>query len=107
MNPATMPPEFFRAKGAGVRERAAEVYSLGVLMYCIVTGEHPFEGPSFDDYKFQHTKIFPAPPRLINPAVPDWVEPIILGCLEKDPDSRWDSVAEIREAFRKGRQSSR
>jgi len=107
MNPATMPPEFFRTKGAGVREKAAEVYSLGVLMYCIVTGEYPFEGPAFDDYKFQHTKIFPAPPRLINPAVPDWVEPIILGCLEKDPDSRWDSVAEIWEAFRKGLHGSR
>jgi len=107
MNPATMPPEFFRAKGTGVREKAAEVYSLGVLMYCIVTGEYPFEGPAFDDYKFQHTKVFPAPPRLINPTVPDWVEVIIQGCLEKDPDARWDSIAEIREAFRKGSQNPR
>ncbi len=37
-------------------------------MYFVATGEFPFEGPSFDDYKFQHTKIFAAPPRLIDPA---------------------------------------
>jgi len=102
MNPATMPPEFFRSKGTGVKEKSAEVYSLGILMHYTIAGDYPFEGPAFDDYKFQHTKIFPAPPRLMNPQVPDWIEPIILGCLEKDPEKRWDSVAEIQQAFLKG-----
>jgi serine/threonine-protein kinase len=99
MNPVSMPPEFFRSRSGTIKERSADIYSLGVLMYFVATGEFPFEGPSFDDYKFQHTKIFAAPPRLIDPAVPDWLEPIILGCLEKEPDKRWGSVAEMHQDF--------
>ncbi|HMK35264.1 MAG TPA: protein kinase [Desulfomonilaceae bacterium] len=99
MNPATMPPEFFRSRTGTIRERSADIYSLGVLMYFIATGEFPFEGPSFDDYKFQHSKIFAAPPRLIEPTVPDWLEPIILGCLEKEPEKRWDTVIEMKRVF--------
>jgi len=106
MNPATMPPEFFRTKAATVPERASEVYSLGALMYFTATGEFPFEGPAFDDYKFQHTRVFAAPPRLISSSVPDWLEPIILGCLEKEPQKRWSSLAEIQQAFKRGMASS-
>ncbi len=102
MNAATMPPEFFRSKAGTVRERSADVYSLGVLIYFVATGEFPFEGPSLEDYKYQHSKIFAAPPRLIDPTVPDWLEPIILGCLEKDPEKRWESVMEIRHALNRG-----
>ena len=58
MNPATMPPEFFRAKTGTIPERSSEIYSFGVLAYFILTGEFPFEGPAFDDFKFQHTRIF-------------------------------------------------
>jgi tetratricopeptide (TPR) repeat protein/serine/threonine protein kinase len=102
MNPASMPPEFFRSKAGTVRERSADIYSLGVLIYYVATGEFPFDGPSLEDYKFQHNKIFAAPPRLIDPTVPDWLEPIILGCLEKDPEKRWDSIMDIRQALNRG-----
>jgi len=105
MNPCAMPPEFFRSKAGTIRERSADIYSLGVLIYFVATGEFPFEGPTVEDYKFQHNKIFAAPPRLIDPTVPDWLEPIILGCLEKDPEKRWDSVMEIRHALNRGMQS--
>ena len=104
MNPATMPPELFRSKASTIRERSADIYSLGVLIYFVATGEFPFEGPALEDYKFQHNKIFAAPPRLIDPTVPDWLEPIILGCLEKDPEKRWDSVMDIRQALNSGMQ---
>jgi serine/threonine protein kinase len=107
MNPATMPPEFFRTKPATIPERASEVYSLGALIYFTATGEYPFEGPAFDDYKFQHTRVFAAPPRLINSSVPDWLEPVILGCLEKEPQKRWSTVAEIQQAFKRGMASSK
>jgi serine/threonine-protein kinase len=99
MNPAVMPPEFFKTKPAPIKERSADIYCLGVVLYYLFTGEFPFEGPSLDDYKFQHTKIFAAPPRLINASVPDWLEPIILGCLEKEPDKRWETVDEILDMY--------
>lgn len=105
MNPQFMPPEFFRSK-ANIKEKAADIYSLGILIYYMATGEYPFEGPAFDDYKFQHIRIFAAPPRLIDPTIPDWLEPIILGCLEKDADKRWDSLKEIANAFTKGLNSA-
>lgn len=102
MNPAFMPPEFFRSKSANAKEKSADIYSIGVLIYYMATGELPFEGPTFDDYKFQHIRIFAAPPRLIDPSVPDWLEPIILGCLEKEPEKRWNSISEIQQALNKG-----
>jgi tetratricopeptide (TPR) repeat protein len=99
MNPAYMPPEFFRTRSRGVLERAADIYSLGALAYHMVAGELPFEGPLFADFKYQHARSFPAPPRLVNQSVHDWMEPIILGCLEKDPEKRWNSVNEIQLAL--------
>ena len=105
MNPATMPPEFFRARTKGVRERSSEVYSLGALLYFMVTGEYPFEGPSFDDYKFQHTRIMATPPKLSNPNLPDWLDQLILCCLEKEPENRWDGVLELEDEFNRGLKS--
>ncbi len=102
MNPATMPPEFFRSRVGTIQERAADIYSLGAVMYFMVAGDFPYEGPSFDDYKFGHTKMNAAPTQLANPAVPDWLDRIILKCLEKDPDKRWDTVADMLEAFDEG-----
>lgn len=102
MDPATMPPEFFRSKTGTIPERSSEIYSFGVVAYFILTGEYPFEGPAFDDYKFQHTRIFAAPPRLTAPSVPEWVEPIVLMCLEKDPEKRWSNLGEIQRAFAQG-----
>ena len=99
MNPAYMPPEFFRTRSRGVLERGADIYSLGAVAYHMVAGELPFEGPLFADFKYQHARSFPAPPRLVNQSVHDWMEPIILGCLEKDPEKRWNSVNEIQLAL--------
>lgn len=102
MNPATMPPEFFRSRAAGVRERQSEVYSLGALLCVMVTGEYPFEGPAFDDFKFQHMRIHAAPPSSINRDLPDWIDRLVLRCLQKDPEKRWDSVTQLHQEFRRG-----
>ena len=95
MNPAYMPPEFFRLRATTIIERVADVYSLGALMYYVVTGQQPFDGPSFEDYKFQHTKVTPSPPEMVDPAIPQWMDDLILKALEKQPENRWQNVKEI------------
>ena len=107
MNPATMPPEFFSSQPGVIREKAAEIYSLGVLMYFIVTGDYPFVGPALLDYKVQHRTIHATPPKLVNPMAPNWLELIIMKCLEKDPDKRWDNATEIHNAFREGAKATK
>jgi len=97
--PQSLPPEFFRSRQLPVKEKAADVYSMGVVMYFALTGEYPFEGPEFEDYKDQHLRRQAAPPRVLNPLIPASLDPIILRCLEKNPDQRWENVADIQTAF--------
>ena len=101
MNPATMPPEFFLSRGGLIKEKAAEVYSLGILIYFMITGEYPFEGPGLSDYKLQHRTIPPTPLRSLNPQAPIWLEQLVLKCLEKEPEKRWANVTEIQQEMRR------
>jgi len=100
-NPAYMPPELFPTRPGSTLERAVDVYSLGVIAYLMVTGQPAFEGPEADDYRFQHSKVLPAPPSLVNPSVPEWLDSFILQCLEKSPEKRWNSSVELYEALRR------
>ena len=57
------------------------------------------EGPSFEDYKFQHAKVTPKSPELIDSSVPGWLDDVIMKAVRKDPERRWESVNEILEIF--------
>jgi serine/threonine protein kinase len=84
--PAFMPPEQFT--GVPIDGRA-DLFSLGVILYWLATGDKPFAGDTITavSYKIVHSE--PAPPRRINPAVPVAMERIIMKCLEKDPATRY------------------
>jgi len=84
--PAFMPPEQFT--GVPIDGRA-DLFSLGVILYWLATGDKPFAGDTITavSYKIVHSE--PAPPRRINPAVPVPLERIIMKCLEKDPATRY------------------
>ena len=86
--PAFMPPEQFT--GAPIDGRA-DIFSLGVVLYLLATGEKPFPGESMTavSYKIMHTE--PVPPRKLNPAVSLKLEGIILKCLAKNPDERYQT----------------
>ena len=83
-----------QASGKGVDERS-DLYSLGVVMYELLTGRRPFiaERPA-DIAMLQLTKK-PDPPTYYNPDIPKELEKIVLCALEKDPDARFDSAAEM------------
>ena len=84
--PAFMPPEQFT--GVPIDGRA-DLFSLGVILYWLATGDKPFAGDTITavSYKIVHSE--PPPPRRINPAVPVALERIIMKCLEKDPAIRY------------------
>ncbi len=95
--PAFMPPEQFT--GAPVDGRA-DIFSLGVVLYWMATGEQPFPGDSMTavSYKVVHTE--PVPPRKLNPSLPVQLENIILKCMSKSPQDRYKTGAELALALK-------
>ncbi len=104
--PHYMSPEQIRGgvgkDGRGEIDGRSDLYSVGVLLYQLLTGSLPFTGRTNMELLVAHLQHTPAPMREANPeaTIPPQVERLVMQCLEKDPDRRPQSARELADRFR-------
>ena len=91
-SPSYLPPECVEGGRAGPE---GDIYSLGAILYQLLTGRPPFVADTVAATLQQVLRAEPVPPRLLNPRVPRDLETICLACLHKEPARRYASAAEL------------
>jgi eukaryotic-like serine/threonine-protein kinase len=100
-----MSPEQVQGQDADHR---SDIFSLGVLLYELFTGQLPFKGPHESALMYEIVNVDAAPMSSVKPEIDPQLDGVLLDCLEKDPKERCQSVAEVaRDLRRIKRDSSR
>ncbi|MHC4222400.1 MAG: protein kinase domain-containing protein [Planctomycetota bacterium] len=95
-------PEQFRSDEPDAR---ADRYALGLVLYELSTGKHPFAGDDIGAVVRRHLEETARPPSLVNPQLTPFFEEVVLTLLAKDRGERFDSTASLREVLERGEQS--
>jgi serine/threonine protein kinase len=95
--PSYMSPE--QVKGRAVDGRS-DIFSLGVMLYEMVTGEKPFPGQNITTVIYKIVNEDPVPPRQLNPSIHAGISAVIMKALYKEPDERYQTCRELLEDLR-------
>jgi hypothetical protein len=95
--PSYMSPE--QVKGRAVDGRS-DIFSLGVMLYEMVTGEKPFPGQNITTVIYKIVNEDPVPPRQIDPSIHPGISAVIMKALVKEPDQRYQTCREMLEDLR-------
>ncbi|HET9469837.1 MAG TPA: serine/threonine-protein kinase, partial [Usitatibacter sp.] len=101
--PSYMSPEQLAGKRIDGR---SDLFSLGVTLYQMLSGQLPFQGESMTQLMFAIANAEPTPIRQLNAALPPWVDGVIERALAKDFEKRFQNGGEFAEAIRQGRRSA-
>lgn len=96
--PAYVSPE--QANGDAAIDHRVDLYSVGVVLYEMLTGELPFSGKTFNELILKIVSQPPQPPHEVNPSFPSEAEPFLEKALSKSSDDRFQSAAEMLKALR-------
>ena len=94
--PSYMPPEQAVGDVDNIRE-TSDVYSIGAILYAMLTGRPPFQADNPMDTVMQVVNQDPVSPRKLNPKIPKDLETVCVKCLEKSPDRRFQSAQELSD----------
>jgi serine/threonine protein kinase len=96
--PEYMSPEQF---GTNKVDERSDIYSLGVVLYEMLTGNVPFGGETPVAIALKVIQQTPESPQTIRKDIPDWIDRIVVKCLDKDPQKRYTNAAELAADLRK------
>ena len=95
--PAYMAPEQVAGKSVDYR---TDIYSLGLILYEMFTGSQAFQADTPVAVALKQIRESPAPPHEVDPTIPVFLERAVLKCLEKEPEKRFPSVAQLEQSLR-------
>lgn len=98
--PEYMAPE----QSNGLSDYRSDIYSLGIILYQMLTGQLPFLAESPVAVSLKHIQSTPTLPRTLNSAIPQSIEDVILKAMAKDPANRYQAAKDLSTAFWKALQ---
>jgi serine/threonine protein kinase len=95
--PVYMPPE--QCKGASKADHRSDIYALGCVLFHMIVGRPPFECDGIAEYLAAHIHDAPPVPSQYVEALPEVVDELVVRCMAKDPDERFQSMAALHAAL--------